>query len=203
MIDVKIAQNNLDCGKLFKLLFFFHNYCDQETLAFHYELSFPVAILHVGGAKKSIASIILEKNNPFVHSVDIISHELGTHFVNVKIRCLNQPLLSTEKKISLIVTSSNKAYKDGVSEYFRRPLSQDKPSGSVLSELLNLIGNSFNLAEIRTLCLELMVDYEDILGDTKTDKVRELILYFYRFNRLPDLVQYCRKKRPNLMWPHT
>lgn len=61
--------------------------------------------------------------------------------------------------------------------------------------LRELIANSYNLEEIRTLCSDLAVDYDDLGGEGKTAKARELIAYLKRRNRLDDLIGYLRKDR--------
>jgi hypothetical protein len=61
--------------------------------------------------------------------------------------------------------------------------------------LRELIANSYNLEEIRTLCSDLAVDYDDLGGEGKTAKARELIAYLRRRNRLDDLIGYLRKDR--------
>lgn len=68
------------------------------------------------------------------------------------------------------------------------------------SKLLQLIKQYYNFAEFRDLCFELKVDYEDLAGSNKSSKVRELITYLERRNRLHDLVQIGRKMRPDIPW---
>ena len=46
-----------------------------------------------------------------------------------------------------------------------------------MSELRNILVTYFSENEIRTLCADLRVDYDDLPGATKTDKAREMIAY--------------------------
>jgi len=64
-----------------------------------------------------------------------------------------------------------------------------------------LLKTHFNKSELRELCFELGIDYEDLLGQRKRDLVRELILYCQRRGQLPRLLQVCGQKRPNVDWP--
>lgn len=59
----------------------------------------------------------------------------------------------------------------------------------------------FSEEDLRTLCFELDVDYENLSGDTKLGKARELILEMERQGRLSELIERCRQVRPNLVWP--
>jgi hypothetical protein len=44
---------------------------------------------------------------------------------------------------------------------------------------------------------ELDIDYDGLKGSGKREKVRELLAYCKRFGCLPELIQACRKLRPN------
>jgi hypothetical protein len=58
----------------------------------------------------------------------------------------------------------------------------------------------FNLAELRQVCFELQVLFEDLPGETVSDKSRELVMFMVRHGRLADLVQQCQKARPSVEW---
>lgn len=69
------------------------------------------------------------------------------------------------------------------------------------SQLWRELVESFSEEELNTLCFELGVDYENVSGDTKADKAREIVELFERENRLGELVDYCRGVRPEANWP--
>ena len=58
----------------------------------------------------------------------------------------------------------------------------------------------FDLSELKTLCFELGMDYDELGGETKSDKARELVKAAYRNGRVPDVVQRCEEVRPNVVW---
>ncbi len=60
---------------------------------------------------------------------------------------------------------------------------------------------AFNEEELKTLCFDLGVDYENVAGDTKAEKTREIISLFERKDRLKNLVLQCRRMRPEVDWP--
>jgi hypothetical protein len=66
------------------------------------------------------------------------------------------------------------------------------------TRLLEQIRALFSDSELRDLCLDLAVDYENLSGANKADKARELILLMQRTNRLPDLVRRATELRPHL-----
>lgn len=68
-------------------------------------------------------------------------------------------------------------------------------------KLLLLLQDHFNLDELRTMCFSLNLDYENIAGDTKEAKCRELILRVGKEDRLAELVDYGREMRPSVKWP--
>jgi serine/threonine protein kinase len=64
--------------------------------------------------------------------------------------------------------------------------------------LRKLLAKHFSLDEMRTLCDDLGIDNEDVPGDNKTGKARELIVYCIRRDRLSDLVNYVKTERPDI-----
>ncbi len=80
-------------------------------------------------------------------------------------------------------------------------INQQGFSPTELRQLRVMIHQHFNEGELRTLCFDLNIDYEDcLIGETKQDKVRELLLYCTRRGRVTDLVNACRQARPQVDW---
>lgn len=68
--------------------------------------------------------------------------------------------------------------------------------------LQQLIARHFNKTELADLFYALEIDPEEVLTKViKREQVRELILYCDRHGRIPDLLEVCRKERPNVEWP--
>jgi hypothetical protein len=72
---------------------------------------------------------------------------------------------------------------------------------SILGTLRDQICRFFDLDELANLCQDLGIDFEDLAGDTREGKARELILYSGRHACLSDLVRRCRELRPKEDWP--
>lgn len=72
-----------------------------------------------------------------------------------------------------------------------------------ISTLLHkLIVSHYNKDELNTLTsIKLGVDYDNLKGETKSAKARELILYCERLKRTPDLLAHLREDRPMVTWP--
>lgn len=68
-----------------------------------------------------------------------------------------------------------------------------------LLRLLQNLTDAFNKDELQTLAFELRVDYEN-LPEAKDSFARELIVYLQRRKRLHELVDSCRRLRPNTAW---
>jgi hypothetical protein len=68
-------------------------------------------------------------------------------------------------------------------------------------DLRQLLSDSFNDSELRSLCFDLKIEYEDLPGLTRSDKARELISYARRYGRMADLLAACRAHRPHARWP--
>jgi hypothetical protein len=64
------------------------------------------------------------------------------------------------------------------------------------TELRDILVTNFNDGELRDLCFDLGVEYENLGGEGKSGKARELVAYCQRRERLPDLEAACRRLRP-------
>ncbi|HUM71624.1 MAG TPA: P-loop NTPase fold protein, partial [Chloroflexota bacterium] len=67
-------------------------------------------------------------------------------------------------------------------------------------QLRDALTDYFNTDELRDLCFTLGIDYENLGGDSKSEKVLELIQYCERHGRTDDLINTIQRARPNLDW---
>lgn len=65
-------------------------------------------------------------------------------------------------------------------------------------ELHETLTNRFNEGELRTFCFNLNIDYDDLPGEGKVNKARELVDYFYRRNQLSKLIAAIQQYRPDI-----
>ena len=65
--------------------------------------------------------------------------------------------------------------------------------------LLDKLRRRLNMEEVLTLAFETGIDYDDLAGDTKTGKLRELILYMERQDQLPRLIAHLRQRYPQVL----
>ncbi len=71
----------------------------------------------------------------------------------------------------------------------------------ILSVLRNILVERYSTDELRNCCFDLSVDYDDLPGEGKASKARELVSFLDRRNRLADLVHIGRQQRPDIVWP--
>lgn len=55
----------------------------------------------------------------------------------------------------------------------------------------------FNIEELKELCVDLGVEYDNLTGDGKSAKVRELVAYFDRRGTTDELTLAANRRRPN------
>ncbi len=58
----------------------------------------------------------------------------------------------------------------------------------------------FNEDELHSLCADLNVDFENLDGNTKEAKTRELLLWSERTGKLGELLKCCKAERPSEEW---
>ncbi|HUM70458.1 MAG TPA: hypothetical protein PLK31_16620 [Chloroflexota bacterium] len=69
-----------------------------------------------------------------------------------------------------------------------------------LPELAEKIARTFDLSDLRGLCFQLSIDYDDLSGQNKKDKIIALVNYCKNRQRLEELVHQCQKLRPKETW---
>jgi hypothetical protein len=55
-------------------------------------------------------------------------------------------------------------------------------------------------SELRTLCFDLNLDYEDLAGTNKPDRARELVTGLIQRERIDELAQVGARLRPDICW---
>jgi hypothetical protein len=68
------------------------------------------------------------------------------------------------------------------------------------TRLLQVLSERFDEGELRTLCFNLEIKYEDLPAEGKANKARELIQYLERRERISDLVEAGKQLRPDIPW---
>lgn len=74
-------------------------------------------------------------------------------------------------------------------------------AANLKQDLKAVMDKHFTQEEIRDLCFDLDIDYDNLAGETKAGRVRELILYMARDGRLEALITRVRRIRPNAELP--
>lgn len=66
--------------------------------------------------------------------------------------------------------------------------------------LRRILETYFDEGELESLCFDLRYDYEQLPGESKSERVVELIKSFSRMGRIEELIDYCSQLRPNVPW---
>lgn len=69
-----------------------------------------------------------------------------------------------------------------------------------LPKLVPLLDESFDEEELKMVCFDLGVEYDNLRGQGKVNKARELVKYLERQNRTHELLSLVKDKRPNIIW---
>lgn len=71
-----------------------------------------------------------------------------------------------------------------------------KETPSNLTQLRQSLLDHFSEEELRTLCFDLGIDYDDLPASGRAAKARELVSHLDRRGRIPEFVAHCAKLRP-------
>jgi hypothetical protein len=80
------------------------------------------------------------------------------------------------------------------------PLDAGARQQRYLTRLREVLNDRFDVGELRTFCFDLGIDYDNLPGERKADKARELVSYLERHNRLSHLVALGKVRRPDISW---
>jgi HEAT repeat protein len=69
------------------------------------------------------------------------------------------------------------------------------------AELRQILPKRFDKDELRDLCFDLGVVYEDLPGKGRKGKARELVAYCERRERIAELIAVGKEQRPDVPWP--
>lgn len=64
-----------------------------------------------------------------------------------------------------------------------------------------LLDETLTTEEVKTACFDLDIDFDNLPGDNKLAKIRELINYCERKHLIPTLINLSRSYRPSENWP--
>lgn len=90
-------------------------------------------------------------------------------------------------------------YKCGIIKNANRYMCEKMDQKLGRQKLNEILNSKFNESELQNLCFMLEIDYENLAGVTKLDKVREIILYCERFDKALELEKAIFSIRPNLI----
>jgi hypothetical protein len=71
----------------------------------------------------------------------------------------------------------------------------EAPAAQTPASLLAALTSSFDLEELRTLCFELDINFDDLRGEGRAAKARELVLFAHRHGKSEALAALIREKR--------
>ena len=83
-----------------------------------------------------------------------------------------------------------------------QPLVSTPVPSDPLVLLRQYLTSYFNDEELRTLCFDLQVPYEDLQASAREGRARELVSYMERRSRAPELIAKCAELRPKVAWPN-
>ncbi|MCB0368634.1 MAG: hypothetical protein KDD45_04100 [Bdellovibrionales bacterium] len=206
MIQVTIEPTETTIDVSTNLTFILKNIGNDDCINLRFSFQSPEGIIVFRGMQECKIGL-LQVGESYHHVVRIRSDEVGEKSFIVKdlsfITSRGYKKLP-EFDISLNVNDISSFTSNKKLNNPKIAVEQDVQSGiekDLIQRFFNGISRGFNLDELRTLCFSLGVDYDDLVGEGKSGKIRELILYCQRKNMLGDLVNQCSQMRPHSLWP--
>jgi HEAT repeat protein len=110
------------------------------------------------------------------------------------------------ERIKIVMNKSNEQSKtDFVDSQKTMQKDYDAPKFSAITEdrkisitLQELLKSKLSLDELRDFCFEKNIDYENIRGETKSEKIRELLIHLEQRNQIEIMKLWLKNKRPDI-----
>ena len=67
-------------------------------------------------------------------------------------------------------------------------------------KLHKALAATLNLDELKTVCVVLGVEFEDLGGEGKEGKIRELVDFLDRVDQVCELIKRCEERRSHIAW---
>ena len=77
---------------------------------------------------------------------------------------------------------------------------QFKLDTSQYQKLFQVLATRFDKQELKNLCFNLGVDFDNLSGESKGDKARELLAYLIRHNEIDELLVVGTRLRQDINW---
>jgi hypothetical protein len=123
----------------------------------------------------------------------IQNHNRALQIEEQKIQVPQEEIESTSHAV---IDVGKNSFRDKITEVEKSEEFQKAKAHTVSSSKIETVGlfyllkEKFNLSQLKTLCFEYGVDYDDIPGENKEDKARELILDVRRKEKLSDFYEF-------------
>ena len=92
------------------------------------------------------------------------------------------------------------SWNDILKAYPQASHSPKRPAPKHLAALRQSLVDYFSDEELRSLCFDLGIDYENLPAQAKAGKARELVVELERAGRVSELVEICSRLRPSVSW---
>lgn len=69
------------------------------------------------------------------------------------------------------------------------------------ANLRSLMSCCFDINDLKVMCFDLGVDFDDLAGNKKSVKIISLIKHFQKNGGTAELINYLRRERPDVSWP--
>ncbi|MCP5096098.1 MAG: SAVED domain-containing protein [Chloroflexi bacterium] len=114
------------------------------------------------------------------------------------------PTLTPHNNLAANNTAVCQRIDNGRSQLAAYLITEPQPAQQVghanLLALVQNIETGFNDSDLRDLCFQLGIEYENIAGQTRRDKIRELVLHTQRHSTLDTLTTTAAILRPRMVW---
>ena len=141
--------------------------------------------------------------------LDVIASRLPDNATLLTVTAMKQPELiesmygqSQDKEINFYQSQVKSLWESIVSELSEQGwLTVDmnaEPEEYDLKNLRQILQTRFSLSDVRDLCFELGINFENLGESALNDAIRALIIRMDQLERIPDLVNACKRMRPDL-----
>ena len=214
MIQITIHPNKIHVHKLTGILVIFETEKNKPCSDIFFAFKRPPAGLLLFG-DRPIAIDFLDGNEIFSQKVNILADKPGSYSLLTRRFNYHDPdgkfiqercefRLEVFQDVEMTKGPDEVEEKNSDSRDVKKVSTPEKVKDKIVKqkrqELKFVLTNYFNISELKDLCFDLEIDFEDLVHTTKKDVIRELIGYCERYENLDMLYKKCQTLRPKIDW---
>lgn len=212
MIEVEFSSHEIIVAQISTISMSLRNTGGSAYWDVAFELNLPPDGISILEGRKAIITEYFPQNSTLEHHICLLAKKPGTYVLTSRrfhYYDSRGNLNSLEWQTAITASGGRSEENDSytteidnnlVENFWGNNESEKQKTRDPLAQIHRDFMQSFNMDEIRLICLEMSIDFEILSGDNKNRKILDLLLFCQRQGTIDRLLEICRRDRPRFDW---